>query len=207
MDVQVKPVPIGGRRWPKPVQSALIVLLTLGLGGLASDSVLQGSREGPTSPPFRIDLNRAPPSELLLLPGVGPQMAQRIELYRRDHGPFQSVDDLRKVPGIGPALLERIRPKAEVGMAPAPLAASAFPLVEPPAKTTKAAKVQNLTELIDINRADLEELQRLPGIGPKMSQRIVDERAKKPFEKVGDLRRVPGIGPKTMEKLKAFIKV
>jgi competence protein ComEA len=59
--------------------------------------------------------------------------------------------------------------------------------------------------VIDVNRAPLAELQRLPGIGPKMSQRIVDERGKRPFATVAELRRVPGIGPKTLEKLRPYV--
>ena len=47
----------------------------------------------------------------------------------------------------------------------------------------------------------------LPGIGPKMAQRIVDERRKAPFKTVDDLRRVSGIGPKTLERLRPFIPV
>jgi competence protein ComEA len=62
-------------------------------------------------------------------------------------------------------------------------------------------------EVIDINRASLEELQRLPAIGPKLSQRIVDARQLRPFRTVDELRRVPGIGPKTMEKVRPFVIV
>ena len=57
--------------------------------------------------PARLDLNQANRAELELLPGVGPQVAQRIEAYRILYGPFPNVDELRKVPGIGPQLLER----------------------------------------------------------------------------------------------------
>ena len=48
----------------------------------------------------------------------------------------------------------------------------------------------------------IESFEKLPGIGPKMAQRIIDERSKKPFASVEELRRVSGIGPKTLEKLR-----
>jgi competence protein ComEA len=146
---------------------------------------------------------------LLLLPGVGPQLAQRIDKHRREHGPFQAVSDLRKVSGIGPALFERISPKVMVGppVAMDPAERGEESLVEPPANATKRSKVESLEGPIDINQADIHELQRLPGIGPKLSQRIVDERGRRAFQSVQDLRRVPGIGAKTLAKIKPFVKV
>ena len=49
---------------------------------------------------------------------------------------------------------------------------------------------------IDLNSAGLEELQRLPGVGPIAAQRILAERdAGGPFASVDDLVRVPGFGP------------
>jgi competence protein ComEA len=59
--------------------------------------------------------------------------------------------------------------------------------------------------VIDVNRASLTELQRLPLIGPKKAQKILDERARRPFKNVEDLRRVPGIGPKTLERVRPYV--
>jgi competence protein ComEA len=68
-------------------------------------------------------------------------------------------------------------------------------------------KAAELTAPIDVNRATQTELQKLPGIGPKLSLRIMDERARASFKSVEDLRRVPGIGPKTVEKLRPHVTV
>ena len=63
-------------------------------------------------------MNRAGASELDALPGIGPVLARRIVEYRRQHGPFRSVEELRAVRGLGPRLLERLRPRVSVGDRP-----------------------------------------------------------------------------------------
>ncbi len=59
---------------------------------------------------FRVDVNSADTDELLLLPGVGPTIAQRIMSFRAENGSFSSCEDLRQVHGIGPKTVERLRP-------------------------------------------------------------------------------------------------
>jgi len=80
-----------------------------------------------------------------------------------------------------------------------------LPASDPAKRKLLSKKELALKEAIDVNRASLLELQKLPGIGPKLSQRIVDEREKRPFLTKEDLRRVPGIGPKTLDKLRPYI--
>ena len=63
-------------------------------------------------------------------------------------------------------------------------------------------------ELLNINAATAEELQTLPGIGPSMSQRIIQHRKEHGnFASVDALTDVKGIGTKTLEKLKPYIGV
>ena len=52
---------------------------------------------------------------------------------------------------------------------------------------------------ININSADVNELDKLIGIGPVKAQAIIDSR---PFESIGDLIKVKGIGNATLEKIK-----
>lgn len=54
---------------------------------------------------------------------------------------------------------------------------------------------------IDIRTASPEELELLPGIGPKRAQDIIAYRSAHPFRAVTDLLEVKGIGPKTLNKL------
>lgn len=55
---------------------------------------------------------------------------------------------------------------------------------------------------INLNTATEQELEALPGVGPKLAKQIVAARQQKPFTSVEDLDRVPGVGPKMLEKLR-----
>ncbi|MCL2924597.1 MAG: DUF655 domain-containing protein [Trichodesmium sp. MAG_R04] len=54
---------------------------------------------------------------------------------------------------------------------------------------------------INLNTATAEELEILPGVGPKLAERIIQARKNKPFASLADLDQVPGIGPKMLDKL------
>ncbi|WP_026693933.1 helix-hairpin-helix domain-containing protein [Peribacillus kribbensis] len=61
---------------------------------------------------------------------------------------------------------------------------------------------------VNINSADLEELQTLTGIGPSKAQAIMDYRNKNgSFKSPEDLKNISGIGEKTFEKIKDMIAV
>lgn len=65
--------------------------------------------------PEPIDINSATIDELIVLPGIGPALAQRIIDYRAEHGPFRSIKDLEGVSGIGPQTVENINDEAVAG--------------------------------------------------------------------------------------------
>ncbi|UCG84368.1 MAG: ComEA family DNA-binding protein [Dehalococcoidia bacterium] len=64
--------------------------------------------------PQKVNLNTAEAWLLEALPGIGEVLAQRIIEYRDDNGPFQHVDDLKKVEGIGAAAVDKLRDKVTV---------------------------------------------------------------------------------------------
>ena len=142
-------------------------------------------RRTPLRPGERIDPNRATAEELARLPRIGPALAERIVTHRRAAGPFRAAGDLREVQGIGAALLEGIRPHLDFSTAPALETRNPVP-----------------GNRIDLNRATAEELERLPGIGPVIAERIVEyRRANGRFRSWQDLENVSGIGPRSRERI------
>ena len=61
---------------------------------------------------------------------------------------------------------------------------------------------------VNINEADLSELETLPGIGPSLAQRIIEYRKENgQFEKIEDIKTVKGIGDSKFEKIKENIVI
>uniref|UniRef100_A0A9L0TFM9 Endonuclease/exonuclease/phosphatase family domain-containing protein 1 n=1 Tax=Equus caballus TaxID=9796 RepID=A0A9L0TFM9_HORSE len=57
----------------------------------------------------RVNINTATPAQLMSVRGLTEKMAASIVDYRREHGPFRSVEDLVRMGGINAAFLDRIR--------------------------------------------------------------------------------------------------
>jgi competence ComEA-like helix-hairpin-helix protein len=63
-------------------------------------------------------------------------------------------------------------------------------------------------ERLPLNEVPAVELQRLPGIGPALSARIVEERRRRGgFLRVEELREVRGIGPTVLERIRPHLQV
>jgi competence protein ComEA len=61
---------------------------------------------------------------------------------------------------------------------------------------------------VNINTASAAQLQRLPGVGPAMSARIIQFRKENgPFTSTDGLMDVTGIGEKTFERMRPFVRV
>jgi competence protein ComEA len=101
------------------------------------------------------------------------------------HGPFRSVEDLVRVPGVGEGLLRSIKDYIEttyVGDGPSE---------------------QRAGGRLDLNRAQIKELEQITGIGPALAARITAARAARGrFQGLEELLEIPGIGPKTLQVLR-----
>lgn len=127
---------------------------------------------------------------LALLVGLGvrewragfPDAASRLERFDRDESPIPLLGETPP----GPA-----RP------APARVA-------PPPAAAPEPAPIKP----VDVNRAAVAELAALPGVGPGLAQRIVEERERRGrFDSPEALRYVLGMGPKKLAAIRRFVTV
>lgn len=76
---------------------------------------------------------------------------------------------------------------------------------EKPANFVQKTKT---TEPVNLNRAGVMDLQKLPGVGPGMAKRIFDYRASHgAFKSVEGLRSVPGVGEKKFQRMKPFLQL
>jgi competence protein ComEA len=93
------------------------------------------------------------------------------------------------------------------GLVMAALLASA-PLAQAAGTPQEAGDSKAAVATVNLNTASASQLEALPGIGPKMAQRIVEYRQKNgAFKKVEELMNVKGIGEKSFLKLKPQLTV
>lgn len=63
----------------------------------------------------------------------------------------------------------------------------------------------NSTGKININTADSTELQKIPGVGAKTAEKIINYRSQNSFSSIDDIKNVDGIGDKKFESMKDYI--
>jgi competence protein ComEA len=107
-----------------------------------------------------------------------PEWVERVERFDREAAPDGPAADTSSPRGLPPRPA-KLRP--DVGSADTPP--------------------------IDLNRATVDELRRLPGIGPGLAGRIVEARDAAPFTSVEDLRRVRGVGAAKLERVRTLVIV
>ena len=60
--------------------------------------------------------------------------------------------------------------------------------------------------LVDINETTWPELAQLPGIGETLAKRIIESRqVEGPFVDLDDVQRIRGIGPRTVERIRPYL--
>lgn len=69
----------------------------------------QPNSENPNQPSSKVSINKADLKQLLTLPGIGEVKAQAILSYKEENGPFETIEDLKKVNGIGESTFDKIK--------------------------------------------------------------------------------------------------
>lgn len=65
--------------------------------------------EGDNKKEEKININTANQTELETLSGIGPSTALKIINYKKEHGKFNNIEDIKNVPGIGESKFENIK--------------------------------------------------------------------------------------------------
>lgn len=65
--------------------------------------------EGDNKKEEKININTANQTELETLSGIGPSTALKIINYKKEHGKFNNIEEIKNVPGIGESKFENIK--------------------------------------------------------------------------------------------------
>jgi len=126
-----------------------------------------------------VELNTASKQILSYISGLGPALAQQIVNYRREHGPFRSRRELKKVPRLGEKAFEQAAGFLRIRNGEHPLDASAvhperYELVERMAKdlgvdVIQLMKDEKLRQQIDLKKYITDEVG-LPTLNDIMAE-------------------------------------
>lgn len=162
---------------------------------------------------LKIDINHADKEELGSLPGVGAASAQAIIDYRESNGCFESVDDLKNVKGFGGgAKVETLKDHVRLEMSGCVVKSGDGASDDDGGRARGAkskrgkGKKSSSGDVVNINTADIKELDGLPGIGKSTAQKIIDYRSEHgSFGSIEELMEVPGIKQGTFDKIKDLV--
>jgi DNA uptake protein ComE-like DNA-binding protein len=130
---------------------------------------------------FQFDPNKVSLDEMRQL-GFPAWLATRVGRYRDKGGKFYKAEDLQKIYGMPDALFSRLKPYVKIATRKQKPAYRADKESEerekeyPEIVTLPEEKKEEVSISLDINRADSTQLIHLPGIGGKLSSRIIKYR-------------------------------
>ena len=142
----------------------------------------------------------------ILLVGLGvrewragfPELAERLERFDREDAP----------PPIPPQPRPRAAPRWVAAARPETPASP--PVARPPRARAAAVQPEPVTDPrpLDLNHASVDEIARLPGVGPGLARRIIEERERRGrFDSPDGLRSVLGLGPRKLAALRELVTV
>lgn len=127
--------------------------------------------------------------------GIKEKTAIGIHKYISKGGKFKNADDIKKIWGISPQKAEQLLPFIKINSSKQEILY--YPKIE-----------KKLISKIDINKADSTAFESLPGIGPKLSQRIINFRQKLGgFYKIDQISETFGLADSTFQKIIPFLEI
>jgi len=149
---------------------------------------INSEQELPDSQLFNFDPNTVSFDKLIKL-GLGSKEARTLIKYRNSGGRFIYSSDIKKVYGVDEKQAERLIPFVEVK-------------IDSPGKFNPDL-TQKKTSLVNLNTCDSVSLEKLPGIGPVLSVRILKFRKLLgSFAGVDQLKEVYGLSLETFDIIK-----
>jgi competence protein ComEA len=149
---------------------------------------------------FSFDPNSASAGELTIL-GMNEHQVRTIMRYREKGGRFIRAQDINRIYGMDSSLVRKLSPFVKIAVH-----------VREPVKTTRYDSLNRPSRSIenwikpDLNKCDSAELERLPGIGPVLSGRIIKYRdLLGGFCSVNQLREVYGISDSTFSLISGMV--
>ncbi|HYJ37142.1 MAG TPA: helix-hairpin-helix domain-containing protein [Chitinophagaceae bacterium] len=129
-----------------------------------------------------IELNNSDTSALIMLPGIGGRLANRIINFRNRLGGFYSVDQVGETYGLPDSTFQKIKPFLILGSQP--------------------------VLRININMADAARLKQHPYISWAAANALVAYRQEHgPFQRVEDILRVQAILPEQLKRLIPYLSI
>lgn len=108
-------------------------------------------------------------------------------------------------------LLPRLGREGPAFPIPQPIQAGGSEELRPPSEVPAAIGSRSKPSppsRLDLNRADVQALQTLPGVGPVLAERILAyRRTHGSFRTPEDLLQVPGIGSQRWERIRGLVRV
>ncbi len=123
--------------------------------------------------------------------------------FRAKGGKFREPEDIKKIWGLFPDEAERLIPYIQIADTPEKSFEKNYPEYEP--QKTERTKIINVVE---INGADTSAFISLPGIGSKLSQRIINFRDKLGgFYTVDQVGETFGLADSVFKKIKPLLQI
>ena len=139
--------------------------------------------------------------------GVKPKTAATIQKYISKGGSFRSAEDLKKVWGLTPALVNELMPYVSIKELPKKIYKE-YNNYSSQTVYEKKEYPKKLIAPVDINTSGAEAWIALPGIGEKLTQRILTFKEKLGgFYEVEQIKELYGLPDSTYQKILPYLKM